>query len=238
MDKNWKYNGFNEEGLTTQKYNDAENKYLGDEDVQIERTENEEENIKKKKKKSKKKKWNKLLSKGSVSSFEGPSIVRRDSEHLRKLKHHFVNDVEYDGNEIRSYYEKGGEQDTIEYVRPSGDQNRKKRKKKKIIDLKKTSSKVGIVLNQNAIQTDTFDAGVHEHTHERKEPSLGSSDKVDALSGSTVSLISSTKESTSTNFKKPLRFCVWITRFPLISFCKYSFKRKHTHAKYSNISRL
>ena len=237
MDKNWKYNEFNEEGLTTQKYNDAENKYLGDEDVQIERTENEEENIKKKKKKSKKKKWNKLLSKGSVSSFEGPSIVRRDSEHLRKLKHHFVNDVEYDGNEIRSYYKKGGAHDIIDYDIPPGDQNRKKKKKKKIIDLKKTSSKVGIV-NQNAspsIQTDTFDAGVHEHTHERKEPSLGSSDKVDALSGSTVSLISSTKGSTSTNFKKPLRFCVWITRFPLISFCKYSFKR---HAIYSNISRL
>ena len=220
MDKdgNGNFNELNNADFDFEKYNDVES----DKNGKLGRAESLEGISKKMKKKRKKKKWNKLISQGSVSSFEGSSIVRRDTEQLRKLKHHFVNDVDYDHDEVTPYYEKGGAYDKIEYDRPLGDEKRKKKKKKKIIDLKKTSSKVGIVNHDDfpPIQPDTFGASVREHAHEQHEPSVSSENKGDTLSGSTVSLISSTKEPTSTTFPKPLRFCVWITHYPLISFCK------------------
>ena len=223
-DQNLKENKLSGNALNIQKYNNAENQNLGDKNVQLERTEDEEEN-RKRKKKRKKKKWNKLITKGSVSSFEGPRLSRRDSEHLRKLKHHFVSDDNYNDNESRSrlFDEKSESHDAVEneYTNDRTLYDKPRKKKKKILDLKKTSSKVGIV-NQDAlppIQADTVDDSTNEHTHERNEPSIPSNTG-DVLSGSTSSLISSAKDSTSTNFQKPLRFCVWITRFPLISFCK------------------
>ena len=97
-----------------------------------------------------------------------------------------------------------------------------KRKKKKSL-LKKTSSKVGFLhvdslppITENRL--DKTETGGQTSQPEIPFPGEESAAQ---RADSTCSLVSSCKE---TSFQKPLRFCVWITRFPLLSFCKYITK--------------
>ena len=96
----------------------------------------------------------------------------------------------------------------------------KRKKKKRLLDLKRSSSKVGF--QQTDIIPPISDHKVQENKDD--EESLQSNVNSTAVrsqaarTDSRCSLVSSCKED---GYQKPLRFCVWITRFPVLSFCKY-----------------
>ena len=193
----------------------------------------EDEIVKKKKRKKKKKKLiplKRLLERGSVSSFEENGIEgNRDCE--RTLTGHFddsnsisfrnsaedngKNEIDSTGKKTQEDSERVGVITETAYKKSRS----KRRTKKDLLNLKKSSSKVG-VLSHGMLPpiTDkrTYKNEAIDHNTDKKEPSLEGGEEV-GRSSSTCSLVSSTKD---TGFKKPLKFCVWITRYPLISFCK------------------
>ena len=99
----------------------------------------------------------------------------------------------------------------------------KRKKKKRLLDLKKSSSKVGfqqtdIIPPIHAIADHKLQENKGDEESLRSQVNSTAVRSQAARTDSRCSLVSSCKED---DYKKPLRFCVWITRFPVLSFCKY-----------------
>lgn len=183
------------------------------------------------KRRKKKKKLNKLKSKGSIASSEETVIVGRNSEHIKGIEHNVLNNDHGVTNERYTVDDNGLGLKTKLHAEAESENNatkdsqarNKRKKKRKVLDLKKTSSKVGI-LNQAVLPPIAADevkeaAIVYSRNVNGEVPTSERKDV--GFSGSTSSLVSSSKDSSSNSeFQKPLRFCVWITRYPLVSFCK------------------
>ena len=200
--------------------------YMLDETYERKNDSNKKKNDTKKRKKKRKKN---IVGDNSEIESSNHSVVqepRRDNnprhaESHTIVKHRYSNGIIF--GEVKE------PEDFIELDKgatgiQNGTEARVRRKKKKrLLDLKKSSSKVGFQ------QTDIIPpihAIVNHKLHENKddEESLRSQVNSNAVrsqaarTDSRCSLVSSCKED---DYKKPLRFCVWITRFPVLSFCKY-----------------
>ena len=182
---------------------------------------------KEKKKKKQKKRRRNIVGDNSEIENGKHSIVQetdndpRHAESHTLVKHRYSNGIIF--GEIKTP-EECIELDKGATGIQNGTEARVKRKKKKrLLDLKRSSSKVGfqqtdIIPPIHAIVDHKLQENKGDEESLRSQVNSTAVRSQAARSDSRCSLVSSCKED---GYPKPLRFCVWITRFPVLSFCKY-----------------
>ena len=193
-----------------------------------ERKDDSEKKKKDKKKKKKKRKKNRVGDNSEIQN-SNHSIVQethtdnnpRHAESHTIVKHQYSNGILFGEVKVPG--------ECIELDKgatgiQNGTEARVKRKKKKrLLDLKRSSSKVGfqqtdIIPPIHAIADHKLQENKDDEESLRSQVTSTAVRSQAARSDSRCSLVSSCKED---NYQNPLRFCVWITRFPVLSFCKY-----------------
>ena len=180
----------------------------------------------KKKKKKKKRRRNIVGDNSEIENGKHPIVQETDNvpshaESHTIVKHQYSNEMIF--GEVKA------PEEFIEFGKgatgvQNGTEARVKRKKKKrLLDLKKSSSKVGfqqtdIIPPIHAIADHRLQENKDDEDSLRSQVTSTAVRSQAARTDSRCSLVSSCKED---GYQKPLRFCVWITRFPVLSFCKY-----------------